>query len=69
MKNLRLLIVDDEEASRYGMRRALESLGYEIAEDLDRGGEVEPREKLEPTIYVSPAGQRADASPTLHRLT
>lgn len=32
MKNLRLLIVDDEEASRYGMRRALESLGYEIAE-------------------------------------
>jgi DNA-binding NtrC family response regulator len=32
MKNLRLLIVDDEEASRYGMRRALESFGYEIAE-------------------------------------
>src|SRR6185503_16803905 len=32
MKNLRLLIVDDEQASRYGMRRALESLGYEIAE-------------------------------------
>ena len=32
MKNLRLLIVDDEAASRYGMRRALESLGYEIAE-------------------------------------
>jgi DNA-binding NtrC family response regulator len=32
MKNLRLLIVDDEEASRYGMRRALESLGYDIAE-------------------------------------
>jgi DNA-binding NtrC family response regulator len=32
MKNLRLLIVDDEEASRYGIRRALESFGYEIAE-------------------------------------
>jgi len=32
MKNLRLLIVDDEEASRYGIRRALESLGYETAE-------------------------------------
>ncbi len=32
MKSLRLLIVDDEEASRYGMRRALESFGYEIAE-------------------------------------
>jgi DNA-binding NtrC family response regulator len=32
MKNLRLLIVDDEEASRYGMRRALESFGYEIVE-------------------------------------
>jgi DNA-binding NtrC family response regulator len=28
----RLIIVDDEEASRYGMRRALSSLGYEIAE-------------------------------------
>ena len=28
----RLIIVDDEEASRYGMRRALGSLGYEIAE-------------------------------------
>jgi DNA-binding NtrC family response regulator len=32
MKNLRLLIVDDEEASRYGIRRALESQGLEIAE-------------------------------------
>ena len=32
MKNLRLLIVDDEEASRYGIRRALESFGYDIAE-------------------------------------
>jgi len=29
---LRLLIVDDEEAARYGMRRALESFGCEIAE-------------------------------------
>ena len=32
MKGLRLLIVDDEEAARYGIRRALESFGYEIAE-------------------------------------
>src|SRR4051812_41455127 len=32
MKNLRLLIVDDEAASRYGIRRALESFGYDIAE-------------------------------------
>jgi len=32
MKNLRLLSVDDEEAARYGIRRALESFGYEIAE-------------------------------------
>jgi len=32
MKSLRLLIVDDEEAARYGIRRALESFGYEIAE-------------------------------------
>src|SRR5437762_6021499 len=31
-KNLRLLIVDDEEAARYGMRRALETFGGEIAE-------------------------------------
>jgi len=30
--NLRLLIVDDEEAARYGMRRALEGFGCEIAE-------------------------------------
>ncbi|HXT64708.1 MAG TPA: response regulator, partial [Pyrinomonadaceae bacterium] len=30
--NLKLLIVDDEEAARYGMRRALESFGCEIAE-------------------------------------
>ena len=29
---LHLLIVDDEEAARYGMRRALENLGYEIME-------------------------------------
>jgi DNA-binding NtrC family response regulator len=29
---LRLLIVDDEEASRYGMRRALSSFGYNISE-------------------------------------
>ncbi|MBD0327014.1 MAG: response regulator, partial [Pyrinomonadaceae bacterium] len=28
----RLLIVDDEEAARYGMRRALSGFGYEIAE-------------------------------------
>src|SRR5256885_17117881 len=32
MKSLRLLIVDDEEAARYGIRRALESFGYDIAE-------------------------------------
>src|SRR5205085_1744874 len=31
-KSLRLLIVDDEEAARYGMRRALETFGGEIAE-------------------------------------
>ncbi len=31
-KSLRLLIVDDEEAARYGMRRALEGFGCEIAE-------------------------------------
>jgi DNA-binding NtrC family response regulator len=32
MNNLRLLIVDDEEAARYGIRRALESAGYAIEE-------------------------------------
>src|SRR5213080_1292568 len=31
-KSLRLLIVDDEEAARYGVRRALEAFGCEIAE-------------------------------------
>ena len=31
-KTLRVLIVDDEEAARYGMRRALAQLGYAIAE-------------------------------------
>src|SRR2546422_1210912 len=30
--SLRLLVVDDEEASRYGIRRALEAFGSEIAE-------------------------------------
>jgi DNA-binding NtrC family response regulator len=30
--NVSVLIVDDEEAARYGVRRALASLGYEIAE-------------------------------------
>jgi DNA-binding NtrC family response regulator len=30
--DLRLLIVDDEEAARYGMRRALSGFGYDIAE-------------------------------------
>ena len=29
---LRLLIVDDEEAARYGIRRALETFGCEVAE-------------------------------------
>jgi DNA-binding NtrC family response regulator len=29
---LRLLIVDDEEAARYGMRRALSTLGYNVSE-------------------------------------
>src|SRR2546423_1832712 len=31
-ETLRVLIVDDEEAARYGMRRALGQLGYAIAE-------------------------------------
>src|SRR5260221_9400746 len=30
--SLRLLVVDDEEAARYGIRRALEAFGHEIAE-------------------------------------
>src|SRR5207247_7757614 len=32
LNSLRLLIVDDEEAARYGMRRALETFRCEIAE-------------------------------------
>jgi DNA-binding NtrC family response regulator len=31
-EKLRLLIVDDEEASRYGMRRALTTFGYDVSE-------------------------------------
>lgn len=31
-EKLRLLIVDDEEASRYGIRRGLTTLGYEVSE-------------------------------------
>jgi DNA-binding NtrC family response regulator len=31
-KKLRILIVDDEEAARYGVRRALNTFGYDIAE-------------------------------------
>jgi DNA-binding NtrC family response regulator len=31
-ENFKLLIVDDEEAARYGMRRTLEKAGYEIEE-------------------------------------
>ena len=30
--SLRLLVVDDEEAARYGIRRALEAFGHEISE-------------------------------------
>jgi DNA-binding NtrC family response regulator len=31
-ENLRLLIVDDEEAARYGIRRALSTFGYDVSE-------------------------------------
>src|SRR5437588_413715 len=40
---LRVLIVDDEEAARYGMRRALSSFGYDITE---AGSVAEARDKL-----------------------
>src|SRR5258708_4835227 len=40
--SLRLLIVDDEEAARYGIRRALEAFGCEIAE----AGSVEAAREL-----------------------
>jgi len=30
--SLRLLVVDDEEAARYGIKRALEAFGQEISE-------------------------------------
>jgi DNA-binding NtrC family response regulator len=47
---LRLLIVDDEEASRYGMRRALGGFGYDIEEagsvDAARGLMTEERPDL-----------------------
>jgi len=31
-EKLRLLIVDDEEASRYGIRRGLTTFGYNVSE-------------------------------------
>ena len=40
---LKVLIVDDEEAARYGMRRALDRVGYEIAE---AGSVEEARERM-----------------------
>src|SRR6267142_2154182 len=40
--SLRLLIVDDEEAARYGIRRALEAFGCEINE----AGSVETAREL-----------------------
>jgi DNA-binding NtrC family response regulator len=42
--NVNVLIVDDEEAARYGVRRALASLGYEIAE---AGSVSEARAQIE----------------------
>src|SRR5205085_3492420 len=41
---LRVLIVDDEEAARYGMKRALSSFGYELAE---AGSVAEARTQLQ----------------------
>src|SRR5207237_10574629 len=40
---LRVLIVDDEEAARYGMRRALGQLGHDIAE---AGSVAEARDEM-----------------------
>jgi two-component system response regulator HydG len=45
---MRLLVVDDEEASRFGIRRALASLGLEILEAADV--ETARREVLASTV-------------------
>lgn len=45
--SINLLLVDDEEAARYGMRRALANLGYEIAE---AGSVSEARRQFEKRV-------------------
>ncbi len=50
--NVNVLIVDDEEAARYGVRRALASLGYELAE---AGSVAEARAQFEQLRQSWPA--------------
>jgi DNA-binding NtrC family response regulator len=50
--SLRLLIVDDEEAARYGMRRALGSFGYEIDEAASVEAARDLMKKRQPDLLL-----------------
>ena len=52
MDKMKILIVDDERAARYGMRRALESQGYEIAEAEDGERGLRQVERFIPDLVV-----------------
>ena len=49
---LRLLIVDDEEASRYGMRRALSTFGYNVSEANSAEAARALLKQLEPDLLL-----------------
>ncbi|HET9789126.1 MAG TPA: sigma 54-interacting transcriptional regulator, partial [Pyrinomonadaceae bacterium] len=49
---MRLLIVDDEEASRYGMRRALSTLGYNVSEANSAEAARALLKQLEPDLML-----------------
>ena len=51
-ESLRLLLVDDEEAARYGMRRALSGFGYEIAEAASVEAAREEIKKQRPDLML-----------------
>ena len=48
----KILIIDDEKAARYGMRKALEHQGYEIAEAEDGESGLRQMEQLIPDLVI-----------------
>jgi CheY-like chemotaxis protein len=63
---LRLLIVDDEEAARYGMRRALTTFGYNITEagsaEAARAWQSRRLKRVHTTTYQSPLNSMTSGS-------